>query len=94
MYFTSYHEQVATNGIVLVGAVSQIFPFGESGNAFFFGNGKIYYRIARSDYPTSNLQSIISANFAIRNFEPRQVVIVSYDEVPPYNSGVFNIVSH
>ena len=85
------HKQFIREGVLFVGVDYQIFPFG---NSIDTQRGKMYHRILSQSEPTSNLQSIISRNFDMPNFEPRQVVVVTHEEVPQLRSLDSSIVSH
>ena len=77
---------------MLVGAQSFIFPFGSF--AYPTTSGKVYYKIQSKNEETADLQRFISNTFAIENFESTQVVVITVDKLPEYQSFNSSIVSN
>ena len=59
-----------------------IAPYWADADIRDFGN--ISYRILNESEPISNLQQIISSTFAISNFQPKEVFVATYYQVPAY----------
>ena len=77
----------------MVGSGAAILPFGDY-NSDITKSGEVYYRILSTNESTTNFQSFISSNFAIPNYEPEQVVVITFNEVSEYGSLDYSIVSH